>query len=94
MIAKMWPLYVDGSTRITSRKVNVMKLEAENRRPRSSLLSILATMCNVTNNHAHRLQLIGCRLHEEVSNLMLLIIIFAVYTVMVMTFTSERTLAN
>jgi len=77
-----------------AEKVSVMKLEAENRRLRSSLLSLKATMRNVTNNHAHQLEHIGCCLHEEVYNLMLMIIIFVVYTVMMMTFTSDSTLPN
>jgi len=72
-----------------AEKVNVKKLEAENQRLRSSLLSITATMRNVTNYHADYLKDIGCRMHEEVCNLMLLIIIVAVYSVTMMKFTSD-----
>ena len=71
------------------KKVNVMKLEAENRKLRLSLLSITAMMRNMNNNHSHRLDHTECRLYDELSKLMLMIIIFIAYTVMAMTFKTD-----
>uniref|UniRef100_A0A7C9AP28 Uncharacterized protein n=1 Tax=Opuntia streptacantha TaxID=393608 RepID=A0A7C9AP28_OPUST len=71
-----------------AEKVTVKKLEAENRRLRSSLLSISATMRKVTNNHGDRQECITCRLDAEACKFMLFIIIVAVYNVTMSTFTS------
>jgi len=64
-----------------AEKVSVKNLEAENRKLKATVLSIIAQLRNMNDNHPKRINELQCDIDDELTRFLLMFFAIGVYTV-------------